>query len=84
MASAALEAEVQLAEQAVTKQGDIVRSLKALLKEGKGKKVGLYSHTLNSKQPCTCKSLSITLIGMLIKQKIIACKIDLKDCIKLI
>lgn len=39
MSSAALEAEVQLAEQAVTKQGDIVRSLKALLKEGKGKKV---------------------------------------------
>ena len=34
-----LEAQVQQAELAVTKQGDIVRSLKALLKEGKGEKV---------------------------------------------
>lgn len=39
MASEALEAGVQQAEEAVTKQGDNVRSLKALLKEGKGQKV---------------------------------------------
>jgi hypothetical protein len=38
-ASEDMEAEVQQAEQAVTKQGDTVRSLKALLKEGKGQKV---------------------------------------------
>lgn len=34
-----LEAEIQKAEAAVTKQGDTVRSMKALLKEGKGEKV---------------------------------------------
>ncbi len=34
-----LEAQVQQAELAVTKQGDTVRTLKALLKEGKGDKV---------------------------------------------
>lgn len=39
MASEALEVGVQQAEEAVTKQGDNVRSLKALLKEGKGQKV---------------------------------------------
>ncbi len=39
MDSEALEVGVQQAEGAVTKQGDIVRSLKALLKEGKGQKV---------------------------------------------
>lgn len=39
MASDALEIDVQKAEQAVSKQGDIVRSLKALLKEGKSQKV---------------------------------------------
>ena len=39
MASDALEVEVQRAEEAVSKQGDNVRSLKALLKEGKAQKV---------------------------------------------
>ena len=42
MASDAMEVEVQQAEQAVTKQGDIVRSLKAKLKEGQGEKVDIW------------------------------------------
>ena len=36
------EVQVQQAELAVSKQGDIVRSLKALLKEGKGEKARDY------------------------------------------
>lgn len=44
-----LETEVRKAEEAVTKQGDTVRSLKALIKEGKGQKVR-FSLTKESRE----------------------------------
>jgi hypothetical protein len=39
MAAAQVEKDIELAQEAVTKQGDSVRSLKALLKDGKAEKV---------------------------------------------
>ena len=51
MASEALEAGVQQAEEAVSKQGDVVRSLKAHLKEGNSQKVpALFQHFIPQKQ----------------------------------